>query len=153
MSRIDGRHSEQGLRFPTVRPEHRHVRELLVNAMRYLAPENKMVDPISGYPFEGWNQDPKKGLYLRSFTQLTAIGQYMELLANIVAGTCDTPYLSRTAGPRKPGAPGQEPAPGPARPAAQRGEPAGKLPRPGHGQAARPPGRGRREAQVPGRIR
>ena len=88
--------SEQGLRFPTVRPEHRHVRELLANAMRYLAPENKMVDPISGYPFEGWNQDPKKGLYLRSFTQLTAIGQYMELLANIVAGTCDTPYLSRT---------------------------------------------------------
>ena len=54
-----------------------------------------MVDPISGYPFEGWNQDPKKGLYLRSFTQLTAIGQYMELLANIAAGMCDTPYLSR----------------------------------------------------------
>ena len=87
--------SERGLQFPTVRPEHRHVRDLLASAMRYLAPENQMVDPISGYPFEGWNQDPAKGLYLRSFTQLTAIGQYMELLATIAAGTCDTPYLSR----------------------------------------------------------
>ena len=45
-----------------------------------------MVDPVSGYPFEGWNQDPARGLFLRSFTQLTAIGQYMELLANVVAG-------------------------------------------------------------------
>ena len=87
--------SERGLQFPTVRPEHRHVHDLLASAMRYLAPENRMVDPISGYPFEGWNQDPAKGLYLRSFTQLTAIGQYMELLATIAAGTCDTPYLSR----------------------------------------------------------
>jgi hypothetical protein len=82
-------------RFPTIRPEHQHVRALLANSMRYLAPENRMIDPVSGYPFEGWNQDPPKGLYLRAFTQLTAIGQYMELLANITAGTCDTPYLSR----------------------------------------------------------
>ena len=81
--------------FPTVPPEHRHVRALLENAMRYAAPENRMVDPISGYPFEGWNQDPKRGLFLRSFTQLTAIGQWMELLANVVAGQADTPYLSR----------------------------------------------------------
>src|SRR3954447_11263272 len=83
-------------RFPTVRPQDRHVRELLANAMRYVSPENRMVDPISGYPFEGWNQDPARGLYLRSFTQLTAIGQYMELLANVAAGHCDTPYLSRS---------------------------------------------------------
>ena len=54
-----------------------------------------MIDAASGYPFEGWNQDPGRGLYLRSFTQLTAIGQWMELLANIVAGNADTPYLSR----------------------------------------------------------
>ncbi len=54
-----------------------------------------MIDPASGYPFEGWNQDPARGLYLRSFTQLTAIGQCMELLANIGAGIADTPYLSR----------------------------------------------------------
>jgi hypothetical protein len=82
-------------RFPTVRPEHRHARELLANAMRYLAPENRMIDPASGYPSEGWNQDPARGLYLRSFTQLTAIGLGMELLANVAAGLADTPYLSR----------------------------------------------------------
>jgi hypothetical protein len=81
--------------FPTVHPDHRHVRELLANAFRYVAAENRMIDPASGYPFEGWNQDPARGLYLRSFTQLTAIGQYMEILANVVAGHADTPYLSR----------------------------------------------------------
>ena len=80
--------------FPTVPAEHRHVRQLLENALRYAAPENRMVDPVSGYPVEGWNQDPKRGLFLRSFTQLTAIGQWMELLANIVAGQADTPFLS-----------------------------------------------------------
>jgi hypothetical protein len=82
-------------RFPTVRPEHRHVRALLNSAMRYIAPENGLIDPVSGYPCEGWNQDPARGLYLRSFTQLTAIGEYMELLANVAAGKADTPYLSR----------------------------------------------------------
>jgi hypothetical protein len=81
-------------RFPTVRSEHRHVRALLENAMRYLAPENGMIDAASGYPYEGWNQDPARGLYLRSFTQLTAIGQYMEILANVAAGNADTPFLS-----------------------------------------------------------
>jgi hypothetical protein len=80
--------------FPTVPPEHRHARMLLENAMRYAAPENHIVDPVSGYPVEGWNQDPKRGLFLRSFTQLTAIGQWMELLANIVAGQADTPFIS-----------------------------------------------------------
>ncbi len=54
-----------------------------------------MIDPASGYPFEGWNQDPARGLYLRSFTQLTAIGQCMEILASIAAGEADTPYLTR----------------------------------------------------------
>src|SRR4051794_17216329 len=63
--------------------------------MRYVSPENRVVDPVSGYPFEGWNQQPARGLFLRSFTQLTAIGQYMELLANIVAGRCATPDLPR----------------------------------------------------------
>ena len=37
------------------------MRELLANAMRYVAPENRMIDPASGYPFEGWNQDPARG--------------------------------------------------------------------------------------------
>jgi hypothetical protein len=86
---------ESTSQFPTVPAEHRHVRALLENAMLYLAPKNGMIDPISGYPFEGWNQDPKRGLFLRSFTQLTAIGQLMELLANIVAGEADTPSLTR----------------------------------------------------------
>lgn len=78
-----------------VRPRDRHARELLDNALRYVATENQMVDPVSGYPFEGWNQEPARGLYLRSFTQLTAIGQYMELLSNIAAGHCDNPSLTR----------------------------------------------------------
>jgi hypothetical protein len=68
---------------------------LLENAMRSIAPAIGLIDPISGYPVEGWNQDPKRGLFLRSFTQLTAIGQYLELLANIVAGQADTPFVSR----------------------------------------------------------
>jgi hypothetical protein len=72
-----------------------HTRALLENALRYAAPANKLVDPSSGYPVEGWNHDPKQGLYLRSFTQLTAIGEWMELLANLVAGTAETPGLSR----------------------------------------------------------
>lgn len=81
--------------FPTVSVEHKHVRALLDNAMHFVAPRHQMVDSISGYPFEGWNQDPSKGLFLRSFTQLTAIGQSMELLANIVSGHADSPHLSR----------------------------------------------------------
>jgi hypothetical protein len=87
--------AEAASHLPTVRPQDRHVRELLANAMRYVAPENRMVDPASGYPFEGWNQDPARVLFLRSFTQLTAIGLYMELLANVAAGHCESPYLSR----------------------------------------------------------
>ena len=82
-------------RFPTLPPEHVHARALLEGALRYTAPANKLVDPVSGYPFEGWNQDPKRGLFLRSFTQLTGIGLYMEVLANVAAGRAETPHLSR----------------------------------------------------------
>ncbi|MBO0698365.1 MAG: hypothetical protein J2P46_08230 [Zavarzinella sp.] len=82
-------------RFPTVAPGHKHARALLANAMRFADPKNKLSDPVSGYPFEGWNQDPDQKLYLRSFTQLTAIGLWMELLANVAAGQADTPFLSR----------------------------------------------------------
>jgi hypothetical protein len=82
-------------RFPTVPREHRHVRILLENGLRYAAPEHHLTDPASGYPVEGWNHDPKGGLYLRSFTQLTAIGQWLELMANIAAGQASTPVLSR----------------------------------------------------------
>jgi hypothetical protein len=82
-------------RFPTVPAAHTHARELLANALRYADPANKLSDPASGYPFEGWNQEPDRKLYLRSFTQLTAIGMWMELLANVAAGQADSPYLSR----------------------------------------------------------
>ena len=84
----------QADRFPTIPAGHTHARELLANAMRYASSANKIVDPVSGYPFEGWNQDPKQGLYLRAFTQLTAIGQWMELLANVANGQASTPDLS-----------------------------------------------------------
>lgn len=67
---------------------------LLANAMGFLKPENGLVDPASGYPVEGWNQDSERALYLRSFTQLTAIGERLEVLANIAAGYADNPYIS-----------------------------------------------------------
>jgi hypothetical protein len=82
-------------RFPTIPAEHKHVHALAENAMRYIAPQNRMIDAASGYPVEGWNQDPKRALFLRSFTQLTAIGQWMELCANVAAGYANTQYLSR----------------------------------------------------------
>ncbi len=81
-------------RYPTVPAAHTHARALLDETMRYVAPANQIVDPVSGYPYEGWNKDPARGLFLRSFTQLTAIGQYMELLANIVAGNVESPQLT-----------------------------------------------------------
>lgn len=80
-------------RYPTLPEGHTHARALLDDAMHYVAPGNGMVDKVSGYPFEGWNKDPARGLFLRSFTQLTAIGQYMELLSNAVAGHIDSPDL------------------------------------------------------------
>jgi outer membrane protein assembly factor BamB len=81
--------------FPTVPAEHKHARELLANALRYADPAHKLSDPVSGYPYEGWNQEPERKLFLRSFTQLTAIGLWMEVLANVAAGQADTPFLSR----------------------------------------------------------
>ncbi|MGA3284533.1 MAG: hypothetical protein ABSD57_08750 [Verrucomicrobiota bacterium] len=81
--------------FPKVDPSHTHTRRLLENALLYAGSANAMTDPASGYPFEGWNQEPKKGLYLRSFTQLTAIGEWLELMANIAAGYADNPCISR----------------------------------------------------------
>ena len=82
-------------RFPTIPAEHKHVQALAENAMQYVAPQNQIIDAASGYPVEGWNQDPKRALFLRSFTQLTAIGQWMELCANVAAGYANTPHLSR----------------------------------------------------------
>jgi hypothetical protein len=81
--------------FPAVGEEHVHMQQLLANAMGYINPEHGLFDETSGYPVEGWNHDPSKGLFLRSFTQLTSIGEWTELLANIVAGYADNPYVSR----------------------------------------------------------
>ncbi len=78
-----------------VAAEHDHARALLQNAMRYTDPAHGLIDSHSGYPVEGWNQEPKRGLYLRSFTQLTAIGEWVELLACMAAGQADNPYRTR----------------------------------------------------------
>jgi hypothetical protein len=86
---------QAAVQFPTVPAEHEHARALLENACALFAPDNKMIDPASGYPFEGWNNDPKQGLLMHSFTQLTTVALWMELLGNVVAGYADTPYLSR----------------------------------------------------------
>nr|WP_296910356.1 hypothetical protein [Thiocapsa sp.] len=83
--------------YPQVHPTHQHMRLLLDNAFGYLNPAHDIVDPASGYPAEGWNQEPENRLFLRSFTQLTAIGAWIELLANVAAGYADNPYLSKEA--------------------------------------------------------
>ena len=85
------------LNYPNVPPEHWHMRLLLDNAFDYLNPAHGIVDPISGYPVEGWNQEPQKGVFLRSLTQLTAIGAWIELLANVAAGDADNPHVSKDA--------------------------------------------------------
>jgi len=84
-----------GFNFPTVGKEHVHMQQLLENAMGYINPEHGLIDEASGYPVEGWNHDPSKGLYLRSFTQLTSIGEWLELLGDIAAGYAVNPYISR----------------------------------------------------------
>jgi hypothetical protein len=87
--------TSEAFNFPLVNPEHVHMQMLLANAMGYVNPSNGVIDAASGYPVEGWNHEPERGLYLRSFTQLTAIGEWVELLANIAAGYADNPYISR----------------------------------------------------------
>ncbi|MDD7986297.1 hypothetical protein PQO01_15205 [Lentisphaera marina] len=66
--------------------------KLLDNSLNFVDDKHGMIDPHSSYPVEGWNQDPERGLYLRSFTQLSAIGEYLELLANMSAGYCGNDY-------------------------------------------------------------
>ena len=93
--------SEQEFNIPKVPSSHNHILLLLKNAFNYLDPAHGIVDPASGYLPEGWNQEPRKGLFLRSFTQITALGTWIELLANIVAGYADNPYLSRESALRQ----------------------------------------------------
>jgi hypothetical protein len=87
--------AQPAVRFPTVPAEHEHARMLLQDACSLFASDNKMIDPASGYPFEGWNNDPKQGLLMRSFTQLTTVALWMEFLGNVITGYADTPYVSR----------------------------------------------------------
>jgi hypothetical protein len=87
----------KGFHFSKVPGSHRHMALLLANAFQYLNPVHGIVDPASGYPAEGWNQEPQNGVFLRSFSQLTAIGTWVELLANIAGGAADNPYLSKEA--------------------------------------------------------
>lgn len=87
----------KGFHFPRLPSDHEHMRLLVENAFGYTDPAHGIVEPASGYPAEGWNQQPETGLFLRSFTQLTAIGAWIELLANIAAGYAENPYLSRDA--------------------------------------------------------
>ncbi|WDE97094.1 hypothetical protein PQO03_03875 [Lentisphaera profundi] len=80
---------------PKISSKHNHTHALLDNSLKFIKTENAMIDKDSGYPLEGWNQDPERGLFLRSFTQLSAIGEWLELSASISAGYCDSDYLSR----------------------------------------------------------
>ncbi|MEI8139666.1 MAG: hypothetical protein WCI03_07350 [bacterium] len=80
---------------PTIKPQHIHMRQLVKNALGYIKPGQGLFDEVSGYPVEGWNDDDQSGLQLRGFTQLTTVGEWLELLAHIAAGCADQPYLSR----------------------------------------------------------
>ena len=53
--------------------------------------KTRLIDPVSGYPVEGWNHEPTAAFACGRFTQLTAIGEWIEVLANVVAGYADTP--------------------------------------------------------------
>jgi len=89
LSGAEERGANREFRFPKLNPAHEHMRLLLENAVRYVDPIHGIADHVSGYPAEGWNPP------LRTFTQLTAIGKWTELLANIAAGYADNPYISR----------------------------------------------------------
>ncbi len=81
---------------PSINPNHVHMRQLVENALGYIKPGQGLFDEGSGYPVEGWNDDAMSGLHLRGFTQLTTIGEWLELLAHIAAGYADQPYVSRS---------------------------------------------------------
>jgi hypothetical protein len=80
---------------PPVAANHPRMRALVADAFQYVAPGRGTIDAATGYPVEGWNHEPDQGLFLRGFTQLTAIGAWVDLLANIAAGEADNPYISR----------------------------------------------------------
>lgn len=71
---------------PSIPVRRDHIRALVGNALEYVRPSHGLFDPASGYPCEGWNDDSAAGLHLRDFTQLTAIGAWLELLGQMAAG-------------------------------------------------------------------
>ena len=92
---IGGEPVTSSFSLPTLNSRHVHMRQLLENALGYIKPGQGLFDETSGYPVEGWNDSA--GLHLRGFTQLTTIGEWVELLAHIAAGDADQPYWSRPA--------------------------------------------------------
>ena len=83
--------------FPSINPLHVHMQQVVENALGYIKPGQGLFDEVSGYPVEGWNDGDQSGLHLRGFTQLTTIGEWIELLAHIAAGYADQPYWTRAA--------------------------------------------------------
>jgi len=83
--------------FPTLNPRHVCMRQVVENALGYIKPGQGLFDEVSGYPVEGWNEGDQSGLHLRGFTQLTSIGEWVELLGHIAAGYADQPYWTRMA--------------------------------------------------------
>ena len=90
---LGGEPASSPFHLPSIPPQHVHMRQLVENALGYIRPGQGLFDETSGYPVEGWND--RDGLHLRGFTQLTTIGQWLELLADIAVGMADQPYLSR----------------------------------------------------------
>lgn len=82
-------------RFPSLEAGHTHMAQLMENALAYFQPANRIIDPVSGYPREGWNQQPELGLYLRDYTQLTAIGLWLEVQAACASGEIVDDYWTR----------------------------------------------------------
>lgn len=72
-----------------------HAQTLLANALQYASPCHGMFDPTSGFPVEGWNNSPEQGLHLRAFTQLTAIGEWVELLSAAITGQATIPGITK----------------------------------------------------------
>ncbi len=89
------RESDAVKRFPSLEARHVRMAELMENALAYFHPANEIIDPASGYPREGWNQQPEQGLYLREYTQLTAIGLWLEIQAACATGEIVDDYWTR----------------------------------------------------------
>lgn len=92
---LGGEPAPKAFALPTIAPQHGHMRQLVENALGYTRPGQGLFDEASGYPVEGWNDGD--GLHLRGFTQLTTIGEWVELLGHIAAGYADQPYWTRPA--------------------------------------------------------